>query len=141
MKQTWMTMIFAASLTSGAAMAQGLKGTVPFDFTAGGKQMPAGTYSVSRVEGIGNSYTLSIRNLETKGGALLVSTIALDNNSPRTGNGTLVFKCNSSGCALAQVHTPGESRGRAFPTPATNRGDAERTVAIRLGAFGSTAGF
>ncbi|WP_157467756.1 hypothetical protein [Edaphobacter aggregans] len=67
--------MFLALLMSAAAQAQTthLKITVPFEFTAGNVQLPAGEYEVMAVGRWGGP-TLSIRNLNSNAGTLVLST-------------------------------------------------------------------
>lgn len=64
-----------ALLMSAAAQAQTthLKITVPFEFTAGNVQLPAGEYEVTAVGPWGGS-TLSIHNVKSNVGTLVLST-------------------------------------------------------------------
>lgn len=139
MKRTWMTLVFAAAATCSAALAGELNANIPFDFTAGGKAMASGAYVVTRLDSAGGSYVIKMTNRQTGNSAMLVSTFAL--NSVADDNAKLIFRCASGPCALAQVHSPGESQGRAFAMPRTLAGDRERTVAVRLTSATPGRGF
>jgi hypothetical protein len=64
-----------ALLMSAAAQAQSthLKITVPFEFTAGSVQLPAGEYEVTAVGSWGGS-TLSVHSVNSNAGTLVLST-------------------------------------------------------------------
>lgn len=141
MKCTLILTMIAATVGTGAALAQGMEGTIPFDFTVAKKLMPAGSYAVKRVEGASTTYTLQIRNVKTAEAVVIVSPVALDVNASANGNGKIVFRCSTGACALAEVHSPGERTGRALPVPKAPRGDSQRTVAIQLGHSEGKQGF
>lgn len=67
-----------ALLMSAAAQAQTthLKITVPFEFTAGSVQLPAGEYEVTAVGPWGGP-TLSVHNVNSNAGTLILSTSCL----------------------------------------------------------------
>jgi hypothetical protein len=72
----------ASILGVGSAFAQvrsrEVQATVPFDFTVGNRQLPAGTYSIARsMDG-----TIQIQNQK---GHLVVMTLASENGGPSTG--------------------------------------------------------
>jgi hypothetical protein len=72
----------ASILGVGSAFAQvqarEVQATVPFDFTVGNQQLPAGTYSIARaMDG-----TIQIQNQK---GHLVVMTLASENGGPSTG--------------------------------------------------------
>lgn len=140
MKTTWMTMIFAAAVIALPSMAQELKATIPFDFSANGKHLQAGTYSVTRLSGNG-PYMLWLMNQATKKSTMIVSTITLDGKAVQDRAGQIVFQCQSGICALAQVHPPAAQFGRAFSVPRTMGVTTERTVAIHRAMPADSSGF
>jgi hypothetical protein len=82
----WITSVALFTLASilgvGSAFAQvpprEVQATVPFDFTVGNKQLPAGIYSIARaVDG-----TILIQNLKAH---VVVMTLASENGGPSTG--------------------------------------------------------
>jgi hypothetical protein len=88
MKRIQVTAFFtlASILAVGSAFAQTqsrqVRATVPFDFTVGNKQLPAGTYSIAQAK------DGTIRILSSKG-TPVVLTLASENGGP------------SKGCALS----------------------------------------
>jgi hypothetical protein len=72
----------ASILGVGSAFAQvqsrEVRATMPFDFTVGNKQLPAGTYSIARAK----DDTIQIHN---RRGNLVVMTLASENSSPSAG--------------------------------------------------------
>ena len=140
MKRQWTMIIFAAAVTAVSALAQDVRASIPFDFTAGCKHLTSGTYHLARVKGSGVSYILQVYKAETKESVLMSSNLATDNTASSWADGKAVFHCTSSGCALAEVVIPGESYGRAFATPRPKKAEKERTVAVRL-TNGAAAGF
>lgn len=129
MKRYWMTLILAAVCTTSAAVAGEMTATIPFDFTANGKHMTAGTYTFNQITGAGNFYMLKVTNKGTRNSTGIVSNYNVRADSPE--RASVTFRCSSSGCALAQLQSPWDSAAHAFPTP-SKRGEKERTVAIRL---------
>jgi hypothetical protein len=88
MKRITATALFtlAALVTAGGAMAQdrAVRATLPFDFTAGDRLLPAGNYEISSVW----SNVIEIRNRD-KGTAIMVTT-TYDSHESRNGS-KLVF--------------------------------------------------
>ena len=76
---------------------------VPFDFIAGGKVLPAGTYTVSRVDSTGGSRMLQISSYETGAGVFLISAIFDDVQS---GNAQLNFEHFADSYFLSAIETP-----------------------------------
>jgi hypothetical protein len=72
----------ASILGAGSAFAQvqsrEVRATVPFDFTVGNKQLPAGTYAIARAK----DGTIQIHNGK---GNLVAMTLASENGSPLAG--------------------------------------------------------
>jgi hypothetical protein len=75
-------LILASILGVGNAFAQvqsrAVQATVPFDFTVGNKQLPAGTYSIAQA----TDGTVQIQNRKTR---VVVFTLASQNGSPSAG--------------------------------------------------------
>ena len=54
---------------------------VPYDFVAGSRVLPAGTYSVSRLDASGSREKVVIRSYETRGSVLLIPTFFAEGRS------------------------------------------------------------
>ena len=76
--------------------------TVPYDFVAGGKVLPAGTYKVSRVSSNG-SRTLEISSYETGARVLLTPTLFDDT---QIGHAQLNFEHAGDKYFLSGIETP-----------------------------------
>jgi hypothetical protein len=99
-----------ALLMSAAAQAQTthLKITVPFDFTAGNVQLPAGEYEVTAVGPWGGS-TLSVHNVNSNAGTLVLSS-SCQSQKPAA-NAKLVFYRYDQQYFLAEVWNRNSSFG------------------------------
>ena len=99
-----------ALLMSAAAQAQTthLTITVPFEFTAGNVQLPAGEYEVTAVGPWGGS-TLSVHNVNSNAGILVLST-SCQSQKP-TANAKLVFYRYGQQYFLAEVWNRHSSLG------------------------------
>ena len=88
----------AGFLTAGNALAQqhSVQATVPFDFTVGGKMLPAGTYSIAAV----TDSTIEIRNAQTHSAVL---TQAASDSSRSQNGGELVFEKRGSRYSLREI--------------------------------------
>ncbi len=91
-----------ALLMSAAAQAQTthMKVTVPFEFTAGNVQLPAGEYEVAALGPWGGP-TLSVRNVNSNAGSLVLSS-SCGSQKP-TADAKLVFYRYGHQYFLAQV--------------------------------------
>ena len=89
-------------LISAAAQAQTthMKVTVPFEFTAGSVQFPAGDYEVEAMGPWGGP-TLSVHNVNSKAGAIVLSNSC--RSQKLTANGKLVFNRYGHEYFLAEV--------------------------------------
>jgi hypothetical protein len=70
--------ILGVGSTSAQVRSREVQATVPFDFTVGNQQLPAGTYSIARA----TDGTIQIQNQK---GHLVVMTLASENGGPSTG--------------------------------------------------------
>ena len=109
MKKQLMTVLFMLICVLGlglSALAQEedtLVANVPYDFVAGGKVLPAGTYRVSRRDIPSGQRQLEIRSYETRAGALLVPTLFDDF---QTGHAQLNFEHVGNKYFLSAIETP-----------------------------------
>jgi hypothetical protein len=91
------------------------KANVPFAFSVGPKQLPAGTYEV-KVEGAASD-TIMIRNIETGESALSVAGY----EAPQSTEGKLVFNHVGNEYFLSQVWRESGSQGESIPTSKRER--------------------
>lgn len=94
------TLVFAA----GSAYGQTLKADIPFNFNVGKKVFPAGIYYV--IPG-NHGQTLTLRNVETRGEALVGNTL-VDRNRPAE-KSELVFNKYGNVYFLSRVFAKGET--------------------------------
>ena len=99
-----------ALLFSAAAHAQTtqLKVTVPFDFTAGNVQLPAGEYDVQSMGPWGGS-TLSVHNVNSNAGTLVLSNSC--RSQKPTADAKLLFRRYGQQYFLAEVWNRHSSDG------------------------------
>jgi hypothetical protein len=119
---------FAVLMLAAAANAQtsrGLEVRIPFDFVAGQKQLPAGSYTVRRVR-IDSETALLIRG-EGKGAAAVVLTHRGDQNPS---GASLTFRQHGERYFLAEVSIPGTASVRELAKTGAER-TAERETAAR----------
>ena len=76
---------------------------VPFDFVAGGKVLPAGTYRVSRVDSTSGSRELEISSYETRASVFVIPTVFDDVQS---GKAQLNFEHLGDTYFLSAIETP-----------------------------------
>ena len=117
----------AALALAVAAHAQVLNAvviSVPFDFVAGEKQLPAGRYTVRRVRSDAES-ALLIRSEDGRSTAVVLTNTGDAN--PRTA--ALVFRQHGDRYFLAEVSVPGTASVRELP-----RAGAERRLERELAA-------
>ena len=109
MKKQLMTVLFmlicvlGLGLSARAQEEDTLVANVPYDFVAGGKVLPAGTYRVSRRDVPSGQRQLEISSYETRAGALLVPTLFDDF---QTGHAQLNFEHVGNKYFLSAIETP-----------------------------------
>lgn len=92
-------------LAANAQMSQQYRGTIPFDFEAGGKQFSAGDYTIGPRSSHGSVGVLAIQ--ERKGKRKMASLgLALLNSTLSTAPGKLVFAKRNGQYALSEIKTP-----------------------------------
>ena len=128
MKMNWVRAITlsAAALTLGsAAYGQSrLVADIPFSFRINGTEIPAGTYSVERMQNAGTNVVLLTNGHDHKM-VMGISDYYGEQNAPR-----LVFSCREGGaCTLAQVWD-GRGAGVKFGTPKLTSAEKERLAVV-----------
>ena len=124
----------AALALAVAANAQVLKAVlirVPFDFVAGGKQMPAGRYTVRRIRSDAES-ALLIRGEDGRATAVVLTNTGDAN--PRAA--ALIFRQHGDHYFLAGVSVPGTASVRELPRTGAER-RLERELAEQHKSGGS----
>ena len=89
---------------------------VPFDFVAGGKQLPAGRYNVRRVRSDSET-SLLIRSEDGRSAAIVLTQQGEAN--PRAA--AFVFRQHGDSYFLAEVSMPGTASVRALPKTGAER--------------------
>jgi len=108
-------LILTSTLFLGAAMlsaqAQSIRATIPFDFEANGKTMPAGDYKVEKIsDNSGGLFTM--RAVESSDSVLLTSKIPIANSE---GPVKFVFEMRADGYYLTQLWDGTMGRELAAP--------------------------
>lgn len=105
-----LALLFALATTSFAQSARRTVILIPFDFVAGEKVLPAGTYRVEAVRR--DSYTVwEVRSTAGRAGAV-VMTSAVGSGAAEEARPRLVFRKYAETYVLAQLWPSGDSAGR-----------------------------
>ena len=106
-----LALLFTLAATSYAQSARRTVILIPFDFVAGEKILPAGTYRIEPVRR--DSYTAwEIQSTTGRAGAV-VMTSALRGGTAAGDESRLVFQKYAEAYVLAQVWSAGDTSGRA----------------------------
>ena len=109
MKKQYLTVLFTLicvlglGLSARAQEEDTVVTKVPFDFVAGGKVLPAGTYTVSRVDPTRGSRELEIRSYETRASVFVLPTVFDD---VRSDTAQLNFEHLGDTYFLSAIETP-----------------------------------
>ena len=106
------------------ALTYGLRANIPFAFSVGNTQLPAGKYSVSRVLPNSGDSLIAINSLAGKASAIR-TTIPVTTGKPRD-KATLVFHRYGDQYFLFQVWGAGLSTGLTFPLSRSERALQEK---------------
>jgi len=118
------TLAFASALAASAQNSKSLVVNIPFEFSIGGKTLPAGEYIVTRATQ-SDQTGLAIKNADGRGNAIvLTKTVSADE---RQNQSRLVFKRYGSHYFLSQVWTSGQDIGREL-----YKGKQERSLEMEL---------
>jgi hypothetical protein len=115
----------ALAVAADAQVSQAVAVSVPFDFVAGGKQLPAGRYSVRRVRSDSET-SLLIRGEDGRATAIVLTHQG--DGSP--GAAAFVFRQHGQSYFLAEVSMPGAASVRELPKTGAER-RLERELAER----------
>ena len=114
----------AAVASANAQLSNPIRVKVPFDFNVGGKTLPAGEYTFSRLSGLSDTRVISVSSAETSA-HVFQSTFAARVATPKD-KSTLVFHKYGDQHFLEQIWTGGEQEGTQLPE---SRG--ERTARLQ----------
>lgn len=89
---------------------------VPFDFVAGEKRMPAGRYTVQRIESDSET-ALLIRSVDGHSSAIILT----NTGAPQPSAAALVFRQHGDRYFLAAVSMPGTASVRELPKAGAER--------------------
>jgi len=114
-------MIATAALVvvAGAASAQTLKATIPFEFRAVNRVMEPGTYRV-QISLRGNTTIFDLSNLESGRSVVLLEQAPVEPQQAwqAEGQARLAFACTGGSCALAELWAgPGSHYAYTFHRP------------------------
>ena len=119
------TLICVLGLGLGASAQQNgtIVVTVPFDFLVSGNVLPAGTYTVGRVDFPAGPRELVISSFETHASAVLVASLF---DGAQTGHAQLNFAHIGNKYFLSAVETPIGAYAIAVPPSATKLAQTEQ---------------
>lgn len=123
-----LTATLALAVVCGAQGLHNVVISVPFDFVAGAKQLPAGRYTVSRVRTDAET-ALIIRSEDGRTGAVVLTNRGAANLNAAA---EFVFRQHGDRYFLAEVSIPGTASVRELPKSGTER-RLERELAERKG--------
>jgi hypothetical protein len=106
----------ALAVAANAQVSGAVVINVPFDFVAGGKQLPAGRYTVSRMRSDSET-SLLIRREDGRAAAIVLTHRG--GGSPRAA--ALVFRQHGESYFLAEVSMPGTDSVRELPKAGAER--------------------
>jgi hypothetical protein len=124
------TLMCVLALDLGAQEQDTVVTKVPFDFVAGGKVLPAGTYRVSRVHPYTGSRELEITSYETRASVFVIPTVFDDVQS---GNAQLNFEHLGGKYFLNAVETPIGTYAVTLPPSAIKLAHTEQQSASSPG--------
>jgi hypothetical protein len=124
------TLMCVLALDLGAQEQDTVVTKVPFDFVAGGKVLPAGTYRVSRVHPYTGSRELEITSYETRASVFVIPTVFDDVQS---GNAQLNFEHLGGKYFLNAIETPIGTYVVTLPPSAIKRAQTEQQSASSPG--------
>jgi hypothetical protein len=122
----------AVTLVATTAVSYGqtrLNADIGFPFKMQSANLPAGNYDLSKVS-TGGSIVFQLRSQQEHQNVLILARYVVGHQSgdvqPR-----LVFRCNSSYCALAEIWTA-DGYGYAAPRPKLSPAEKERLAVVPL---------
>ncbi len=129
-KLTTRLMIATAALVvaAGAASAQVMNASIPFEFHAGGRVMEAGTYRIELSDWTGTR-VIWFSNFYSGKQATVLGQVRVDPEKAwiASREGKLAFQCTSGSCVLAEIYA-GSGRDYAYKVPRPKLGTGETAV-------------
>ena len=119
-KLTTRLMIATAALVvaAGAASAQVMTASIPFEFRAGNQVMAPGTYQVDRLATQTGIPIYRLLGVDSRRSIALLAQAPVDPKKGwAAGTGKLLFTCTSGSCALAEVWDGSSSYAYEFYRP------------------------
>jgi|SRR5215831_13649016 len=125
---SFLAVIAAAGLGSarGQSLSNGVRATIPFDFTVADAKFPAGEYSVRRAQSSSGDTLLRVSSVEGNRNAFRLATVA-GTLAPKESD-TLIFHQYGEQYFLSEVWPAGASVGRIL-----RESRAEREARANLG--------
>ena len=128
-KLTTKLMIATAALVvvAGAASAQTMTASIPFEFRAGNQVMAPGTYQVDRLATQTGIPIYRLLGVDSRRSIALLAQAPVDPKKGwAAGTGKLLFTCTSGSCALAEIWEGSGNHAYKFSRP--NLGKDETAV-------------
>ena len=137
-KLTTKLMIATAALVvvAGAASAQTMKASIPFEFRAGNRVMAPGTYRVDNLATRIGSPVFEISNVDSGGSIMLLPQAPVDPQKGwAAGYGELVFACTGGSCALAELWNGSDNHAYTIHRPKLGKDEDAylRVITVQLG--------
>jgi hypothetical protein len=114
-----MMILTSVATTQAQSLSNRVRFTIPFDFTFGEKQLPAGKYSVSRALPSSGDTMLAMADNNGHAKVIVLSHAAV--RSHANTNASLVFHRYGEQYFLVQVWPAGAAAGREFPESKSER--------------------
>jgi len=125
--------VAALAVAAASASAQTYTAKVPMAFSAGERTMAPGTYQFDLVTAQTGRPLLTVRNVATHRGALLMATPGKTAPSVKTdGKAILTFQCLDGNCALSQIWNGRDTSTYSLPGLKVRPSQAERIATISV---------
>jgi hypothetical protein len=112
-------LLLTASYSAQAQSADRMVVNIPFEFSAGDKQLPAGEYSVKRTSATASAYT--IQRTDSSAAVIVLATVTLGGGAEQQGGARLVLRRYGDVYFLAQVWMPNRGTGSQIPESRSER--------------------
>ena len=123
-------LLLTASYSAQAQSADRMVVTIPFEFSAGDKRLPAGEYSVKRTSATASAFT--IQRTDSSAAAIVLAAVTLGGGAEQQGGPRLVLRRYGDVYFLAQVWMPDRNTGSQIPESRSER-RLRREVAAKDG--------
>src|SRR5687768_7510329 len=120
-----MLLVTSVASAQGQTLANKITANIPFDFSVGEKKLPAGTYSIGRVNQSTGDAVVSVTDDDGHANAIRLS-IAAQRSRPKS-KASLVFHQYGNQYFLFQVWPAGATTGRQLPRSKSER-DIQRNL-------------